>query len=205
MSSPGKRQRSIASPNGFTLVELVVVVAIIGIMISMLIPAIQSARESSRQIVCQSNLRQIGNAFIQHAAVRLWYPTGGWGSRWRGVNAKRLSTSTRQSTPLPRGFGKEQPGGCFYNILPFLGEEALRNTPTTGQEGTVVEQQIGNSGGVTTVTNVVSDNVPDPLAVSMPASSSDCAAMPRRRPLTPTMQAMPEAMWLGGRKARSIG
>ena len=165
MRLPGQFHGGTAPPRGFTLVELMVVLAIIAILTSMLIPAVQSARESSRQLVCQSNLRQIGNAFIQHAAVRIWYPTGGWGSRWRGVNAKRMNTSTGQTAPLTRGFGKDQPGGCFYNILPYLGEEALANTPTTGLEGSVTSEQVTSS---TTEVGVVPDNFPDPLAVAVP-------------------------------------
>jgi prepilin-type N-terminal cleavage/methylation domain-containing protein len=44
---------------GFTLVELLVTLAIIGVLVSLLIPAVQSARESARRMHCQSNLRQM--------------------------------------------------------------------------------------------------------------------------------------------------
>jgi prepilin-type N-terminal cleavage/methylation domain-containing protein len=49
--------------HGFTLVELLVVIAIIGSLIGLLLPAVQSARESARRSACASNMRQIGIAF----------------------------------------------------------------------------------------------------------------------------------------------
>ncbi len=60
----------------FTLVEVLVVIAIVGILISLLLPAVQGAREASRCMQCQKNLRQIGAGLNQFHAVKKAFPIG---------------------------------------------------------------------------------------------------------------------------------
>lgn len=65
-------------PRGFTLVELLVSLAIIGIMVGLLLPAVQAAREVARRLECSSNLRQIGIALQNHTDARRSFPVSGW-------------------------------------------------------------------------------------------------------------------------------
>jgi prepilin-type N-terminal cleavage/methylation domain-containing protein len=102
-----------ARSNGFTLVELLVVMTVIGVLVSLTVPAVQSAKESARRLQCGNNMKQIGMACQIHVNSEKHYPTGGWGWWWVG--------------DPDRGYGKNQPGGWIYNILPGLELTNLRN------------------------------------------------------------------------------
>jgi prepilin-type N-terminal cleavage/methylation domain-containing protein/prepilin-type processing-associated H-X9-DG protein len=99
---PRSRRRCVA----FTLVELLVVIAIIGILVALLLPAIQAARESARRAQCVNNLKQVGVAFQNYHDTYKQLPIGAYSCCW----------GTWQMAILP--FIEEQQLGDIYQFLP---------------------------------------------------------------------------------------
>jgi hypothetical protein len=93
------------------LVELLVVIAIIGILVALLLPAIQSAREAARRTHCTNNLKQLAQGWLNHELAHGHLPAGGWGGFHVG--------------DPDRGFGEDQPGGWRFTVLPFIEESTL--------------------------------------------------------------------------------
>ena len=99
----------------FTLVELLVVIAIIGILIALLLPAVQSARESGRRTQCSNNLKQIGLALQNYHGVNNSFPAG------------YISQPGGTMGPANSMSGDAGPGWtCLFQSLPFLEETSTQ-------------------------------------------------------------------------------
>src|SRR5262245_21239771 len=79
----------------FTIVELLVVIAVIGLLAALLLPAVQRAREAARRAQCQGNLRQLGIALNNYQAAAVVYPFG-VGADGDGTIATYTSASNRR-------------------------------------------------------------------------------------------------------------
>jgi prepilin-type N-terminal cleavage/methylation domain-containing protein/prepilin-type processing-associated H-X9-DG protein len=108
----------------FTLVELLVVIAIIGVLVALLLPAVQAAREAARRMNCQSNQRNFALAVLNYENARKTLPASS--------HASTFSTRTGQWTYDPYGSQKEANGepsnkqfSWLVQVLPYMELQSL--------------------------------------------------------------------------------
>lgn len=149
--------RNDSSRSAFTLVELLVVIAIIGVLIALLLPAVQAAREAARRTQCSNILKQLGLAVHNFESSK-----------------KSLPTSTRPggSTTAPRVAG-------FTLLLPFLEETGLYQGYDFNLNWSATT---GTNGANLSVTSVVVNGL---LCPSDAAESTRLDADPQINPWKP--------------------
>jgi prepilin-type N-terminal cleavage/methylation domain-containing protein/prepilin-type processing-associated H-X9-DG protein len=121
---------SYARRRAFTLVELLVVIAIIGILVALLLPAVQAAREAARRMSCSNNLHNIGLACINYYDTNKKFPTsvGQWDESWEWKNIGGTWTKVEFDKPAGALSGK----GWIVDILSAMEETALADAIAAG-------------------------------------------------------------------------
>ncbi len=122
---------------GFTLVELLVVIAIIGVLVSLLLPAVQSAREAARRMQCVNNQKNIGLALLNYESTNKNFPAGRHG----------CDAAVQSQVPgcEPDPSVERSAMSAFVKILPFLELQTLADQLDLSGQGTIIYEATSNT------------------------------------------------------------
>lgn len=131
------RLKVVGGRRGFTLVELLVVIAIIGILVALLLPAIQAAREAARRSQCQSNMKNVALAVLNHNDTAKAFPMA------LSFDASKYRSNFHTTKILEIG------PNWIIRVLPYLEEQAtydlfsLKTLPVkvNGNDTTTIQEQ----------------------------------------------------------------
>lgn len=167
--------RPSSSRRAFTLVELLVVIAIIGILIALLLPAVQAAREAARRSTCTNNLKQLGLALNSYHDVYQRCPIGqgDWNSDFNSGNGQPDNLPAR--------------GSPMVGLLPYMEQQALYSQMNFSIEGNP-NWNVGAGGIIPNIADQVSTmSHPGGLPYKISAARVPALVCPSDTKTSPTL------------------
>jgi prepilin-type N-terminal cleavage/methylation domain-containing protein/prepilin-type processing-associated H-X9-DG protein len=134
---PSHASRHASAARAFTLVELLVVIGIIAVLISVLLPALNRARQSANTVKCLSNARQLASAAIMFATERKGQLPTTSSDRWAKANDPSRSKFLYRNDPAAAGTEKISVFDWASSLIPYLGGKVGQSFAEAKQQGEI--------------------------------------------------------------------